>query len=342
MRHCGRVAEVSVIITVYNEEEYLRECLDSLRRQTLADFEAICVNDASTDSSRRILEEYASADSRFVIRDNPRNVGLTKSRAEAVKSARGRYVALLDGDDFLAADALSEAVKAAESTGADIALMDLRMFYAEDDIRPYIAAESLPPPILDGPQAFRLCVEGKLHSVYLTRRETYARMPIDDSCRLYTDDSTARLHLLAARTVCLSKGAYYYRQHDESETHKIGAHRFDFLRANLTLAAKARELTAQKETLRALETHCWKNVIAHYWLFEENMAAFSDAEREEIRELLRKCLRSMDFSLLPLSVKLRPPYWPARSLRELSVKLKVYAFLRRLKKSLSCLKTSLA
>ena len=83
------MAKVSVIITVYNESMYLNDCLDSLKKQSLKDFEAICVNDASTDNSLEILEKYAHNDKRFVIINNDVNVGLTKSRRRAIENAGG-------------------------------------------------------------------------------------------------------------------------------------------------------------------------------------------------------------------------------------------------------------
>lgn len=58
---------ISIIIPVYNAERYLRRCLDSIVRQTMSDFEVICVNDGSTDSSVDILEQFANMDNRFKI-----------------------------------------------------------------------------------------------------------------------------------------------------------------------------------------------------------------------------------------------------------------------------------
>ena len=76
----NRAPVVSVIIPVYNTEEYLRECLESAAMQTLRDIEIICVNDGSTDASPEILREYAARDSRFRIVDRlqPRRAHLTK------------------------------------------------------------------------------------------------------------------------------------------------------------------------------------------------------------------------------------------------------------------------
>ena len=60
---------ISLLIPIYNVEKYLRECLDSVLAQSFTDFEAICINDGSTDSSRAIVQEYLDADSRFRVID---------------------------------------------------------------------------------------------------------------------------------------------------------------------------------------------------------------------------------------------------------------------------------
>ena len=97
--------EISVIMPVYNVEKYLRECLDSLLAQTFTDFEAICVNDGSTDGSPAILEEYAAKDNRIKIIDQP-NSGAAKSRNNGMTIACGKYWMFLDSDDWFMPDML--------------------------------------------------------------------------------------------------------------------------------------------------------------------------------------------------------------------------------------------
>lgn len=93
------IPKVSVIIPVYNTEEYLRECLDSVVNQTLKEIEIICVDDGSTDNSARILEKYATKDSRFKIIAQ-KNQGAGFARNEGIKIAKGEYIAFLDSDDY--------------------------------------------------------------------------------------------------------------------------------------------------------------------------------------------------------------------------------------------------
>ena len=95
----------SIIIPVYNVAPYLRECLDSVLAQTFTDWEAICVDDGSTDSSGVILDEYAVRDSRFrVIHQS--NSGVSAARNAALDVAKGKWFLFLDGDDILRADGL--------------------------------------------------------------------------------------------------------------------------------------------------------------------------------------------------------------------------------------------
>ena len=114
--------KISVIIPVYNVEEYLRECLDSIVNQTLKDIEIICVNDGSPDNSLGILNEYASQDNRFVI-INQQNQGLSASRNNGLDVAKGDYVAFIDSDDYLLNnDYFEKLLEACEKYNADIAV----------------------------------------------------------------------------------------------------------------------------------------------------------------------------------------------------------------------------
>ena len=95
----------SIIIPVYNVEQYLQDCLDSVLAQTCADWEAVCVNDGSTDDSLSILREYAAKDKRIRIIDQP-NGGLSAARNSGIKVAEGEYIFLLDSDDWIVPYAL--------------------------------------------------------------------------------------------------------------------------------------------------------------------------------------------------------------------------------------------
>lgn len=91
---------ISVIVPVYNVEEYLEECLTSIQHQTFTDIEVILVNDGSTDRSKEICERYCQQDSRFKL-INQKNQGLSVARNRGVKESIGEYIMFVDSDDVV-------------------------------------------------------------------------------------------------------------------------------------------------------------------------------------------------------------------------------------------------
>ena len=94
---------LSIIVPIFNQEAYLHKCLDSILTQSYNDMEIICVNDGSTDSSQKILEEYAAKDDRIVIVVKE-NGGLSSARNAGMKVMRGDIVAFIDSDDYIDPD----------------------------------------------------------------------------------------------------------------------------------------------------------------------------------------------------------------------------------------------
>lgn len=111
---------VSIIIPSYNEERYIGECIDSVLQQTLCDFEVLCVDNGSSDSTIEILEGYAKRDSRIHVLSSGENAGA--ARNVGLEAAQGKYLFFLDSDDFIAEDLLDEAVRVAEESRAEIVL----------------------------------------------------------------------------------------------------------------------------------------------------------------------------------------------------------------------------
>ena len=119
--------KVSIIIPVYNAENYLRETLNSVLNQTFTDFEVIALNDGSKDNSLSILNEYASKDGRFVVIDKP-NSGVSDTRNLGILKASGEYIACLDADDLYSPNFLSVMLGAIESSGAEVAVCKYESF----------------------------------------------------------------------------------------------------------------------------------------------------------------------------------------------------------------------
>lgn len=112
--------KVSVIIPVYNAQEYLEQCLQSVQRQTMKELEILCINDGSTDDSLRILEEMRREDKRIRILEQT-NQGAGAARNLAIESAMGAFVCFLDADDYWIDDsALEKMYESAMMRGVDV------------------------------------------------------------------------------------------------------------------------------------------------------------------------------------------------------------------------------
>lgn len=121
------MSNISVIIPVYNTEQYLIECIDSVVNQTLKDIEIILVDDGSTDSSLSICNEYAQKDNRItVLQQDHKCAGAARNKG--LEIAKGEYLSILDSDDFFELDMLQKLYDRAAENNADITICDVKFY----------------------------------------------------------------------------------------------------------------------------------------------------------------------------------------------------------------------
>lgn len=125
--------KVSVIVPVYNVEKYLEKSLESLANQTLKDIEIIVVNDGSPDNSQEIIDKYVQKypTIKSFIKENG---GVSDARNFGIKQAKGKYIAFIDGDDYVSPDMYEKMYQKAESGNFDIVVCDLNYVYDDERI----------------------------------------------------------------------------------------------------------------------------------------------------------------------------------------------------------------
>jgi len=129
---------VSVIIPVYNVEEYLAECMDSVLSQSLENIEIICINDCSTDDSSSTLAQYTEKSDKVHIIDHSENQGLAATRNTGLESAKGEYVYFLDSDDLLfSSESLRHLYEIAQKDSADEVIGATLRWYEDNGERLY-------------------------------------------------------------------------------------------------------------------------------------------------------------------------------------------------------------
>lgn len=121
------MAKVSIILPIYNVQEYLRECLDSVVNQTLQDIEIICVDDGSKDDSLSIIQGYARQDSRIVVLTGP-NGGYGKAMNRGLDRATGEYIGIVEPDDYVSTEMFGALYQVASEQDLDLVKADFYRF----------------------------------------------------------------------------------------------------------------------------------------------------------------------------------------------------------------------
>ena len=157
------MAEVSVIVPVYNKEKYIGALLEELLGQTFADIEIICVDNNSTDSSAGIVEKYAAGDSRIRLIAEGKQ-GVSAARNAGIKAAGGRYVIFTDADDEVETDYVKTLYDRIEGSGADMAACGYTTFYESQPVKTSPKEER---PLLYANEAIERLFKCKYYEGYL-------------------------------------------------------------------------------------------------------------------------------------------------------------------------------
>ena len=210
--------KISIIIPVYNVENYLKECLDSCVNQTLQDIEIICVDDCSTDNSYKILEEYQQKDSRIRIFQQEENKKQGAARNRGLEIATGEYIWFVDSDDYIDTKACQILYDAIKEFNVDMLCFSALQFVDTNESRKFICKyyhQGIPINKIYYPKInWREIHFHTLNVVpwaYLTKRCVIQKFRFRE--RVWHEDADFTLILLASvDSFCyISYTAYFYR-----------------------------------------------------------------------------------------------------------------------------------
>lgn len=248
------MADVSVIIPVFNTEKYLDRCLDSVLGQSLENLEVICVDDASADGSAAVLAARAAADSRLRIITLTENGGPGNARNLGIDAASGRYISFLDSDDWLDTDFLSDMLEQAGKTGREVIInSSFVKEYDRQDKKEYGTRFGF---LEDGPRAYpTAAVQLRFPPVLWARlyRKDYLaandiRFP--DLRGGGEDNYFTTLAEAPLKDIFIFRGPYYhYWQREDSLAHLRSAG-YDFIKAFKALYDELRARSLPTEDLR--------------------------------------------------------------------------------------------
>ncbi len=221
---------LSVVIAIYNAEDYLEKCLDSVVNQTYNDIEIICVNDGSSDNSKEIVKQYLSRDERIIFIDK-KNEGPVLARRAGIERASGEYITFVDSDDWIDKNMYYEMMKAMVNNNADVVTSG---FVREYDGYSVDSFEGIPKGIYRGKKFykeyvaeivgtdlfFRFNVTGSFgNKIFKTTRiKKYQRL-VPETIVMGEDPAAVYPCLVDSETVVVMGDNYYhYRIRDDSIT----------------------------------------------------------------------------------------------------------------------------
>lgn len=214
--------DISVIVTVYNLEKYIGECLDSILEQKGVGFEIVCVDDVSTDKSLSILKEYEEKDARIKVIRLSENQGLASARNAGYRYAQGEYLYNIDGDDLLMEGALLRMYTCAKENDLDLLGFAARSFFDEEELRKFGDEKEYVrkyeyPGVYKGAGLFAALIRNGDRAtsnrvLYCYKRSFLIENDLYDVEGLrYSDDSMFSFYVKAKRAMCIPDQLYLRR-----------------------------------------------------------------------------------------------------------------------------------
>lgn len=323
------MSKVSVIVAAYNAEAWIGKCLASLESQTLKDWEAIVVDDGSTDNTSAVVSRFADSDCRFRLVRLETNGGQAVARNKALALCSGEIITFLDSDDWFATDSLEILCATFDAhPSADCVLFRCILVGEDGSQRPYGGTSFVS---MSGREAILSSLTWRIHGVYAARAWLYRQVPYDDSCRCYSDDNTTHIHYYLSKEVVQSDAPYFYLQHSASATRKPSLLRMQYLLAADSLRSQLRLLGCSREILSLQETQRWRIVVDGYFFYFTHRAQLTADERTYCLSTVRQSWQTADSSMIDKRLRRRLGYVPLRfSWRLFRIEEEIYFGLRRL------------
>ena len=266
--------KISVIIPVYNTEDYVAQAVESIMLQTLQDIEIILINDGSTDHSQEIMEELARKDCRIQVHSQE-NHGQSVARNHGIQYASGKYFYFMDSDDLLELNALEICFNKCESNQLDFVFFDASILQSKGQINmglSYTRTNATDEQkVYTGSDVLNILLSRHVYSaspcLNVIRADFFHRIPLDFYPRIIHEDElfTFKLYLYAGRTMAIHR-AFYIRRIRQNST-MTQTFKWKNMHGYLTVAEEISKLRkgANKEIKKTIDSFLTKMLNAAMW-----------------------------------------------------------------------------
>lgn len=293
---------ISIIIPVYNVGDYIKECLESILKQTYSDLQVIIVDDGSTDSTMNIVKKYEDKFNNYTIL-NQQNQGVSVARNTAFNHIKGEYTIYIDPDDFLEPDMLENMLSTAIKDKVDIVISQYYVYYGKDNERNYIEKYNVDfHKIYNNYEVMDLMLNYELQGQLwnkLFKTELLNQINFKFEPNRYIQDAFPVFKAIykSKGISFINKPLYYYRQRVTSTVHKKNAKLAeDYFHAMTSIInyIEDEKIKVKRKSLNIFKITVLSHFIAHYTNADKsnNLKSFKESKYSELS------VRNKDFLFL--------------------------------------------
>lgn len=300
---------ISVIIPIYNVEEYLNRCVESILKQTYKNLEIVLVDDGSTDASGKIADKYETIDNRVVVY-HKENGGLSDARNYGLDRMKGKYVTFIDSDDYVSSKYVEVLYNSLINNNSDIAIVDTKLVFNNsceeiepDEIIKEETFERVDALIRTLRVELRQSAWGKLYKSEMFRNIRFPKGKLYEDLAIVFD-----LLLIASNITYVNASLYYYMVRDNS----IMQEKFNIRQMDeVQVIEAAMQRILEEEELQFLEKLCRARRIYSYFVVLRRILYSEEKEHYlEQRKLLKKKIYDNSYGLcfdktISMSVRLK-------------------------------------
>lgn len=240
--------KITIIVPVYNVEDYIDRCIKSLVQQTYRELEILLVNDGSKDSSAAKCHKWALEDGRIRVIDK-KNGGLSDARNAGINEATGEYLLFIDSDDFVKEEMVEEMLSKLEQEQAEICVCDMEYYYDDGHTEFSQGGEFKSSSVEENPKLIQIN-NSACNKLFVASLFKEIRFPLG---KVYEDLATIPKVLFEAKKVVkVNKPLYVYYQRAGSIAHTASKKIFDIYDAIFSCIKYMEEKNASKEVMEEL------------------------------------------------------------------------------------------
>ena len=277
----NQIPSVSILMAVYNTEEFIPVAIDSVLEQTYQQWELICINDGSTDNSLALLQRYHDKDARIIVVDRPHCGTCAGAKNAGLAVARGQYITMLDSDDKIEPAYLEKIVSRQQETQADIVISSICYWnHVQGKISCNLRGiQGDTSKIISGREAFILSLHWQISGNGLHRADILRQVRYCET-GWYGDEYTTRLLFVLAEKVAFCDANYYYRDNQNSITKKFSFKKFSTITTKVMLLTLMRKNKFDHTIYHAYKEEIILAMVVNYANFLKNQARLSGSEKK--------------------------------------------------------------